>query len=174
MYNFCYINATKNRKNLPICTIRKKNNDLRQQLEKKINDVKSFNISIISFTEMNTDFKDKNHKSKKKYKKYKTLTTILKSIDTIVNIAATSSSITFVLTGIGLIVVPLSTGIAVDLRLVFKILYEIVMQNYIKYKKQYQKQQQSIQLVDKLCTKSLQDDVIDNSEYETLCTFFNF
>ena len=44
------------------------NNDLEQRLEKKINDVNSFNNHINNIKEMITYFKDKNHKSKKKYK----------------------------------------------------------------------------------------------------------
>ena len=66
--------------------------DLERRLEKKLNDVNSFNNSINSIKEMITYFEDKNNKSKKEYKKYKTLTTILKPFDTIVIIATTSTS----------------------------------------------------------------------------------
>ena len=66
---------------------------------------------------MITHFKDKNHKSKKRYKNYKTLNTILESVDTIVIIGATSASITLSVTGIGLIVLPISAGIACTLSL---------------------------------------------------------
>ena len=88
------------------------NTDLEQRLGKKINDVNSFNNHINNIKEVITYFKDENSKSKKKYKKYKTITTILKSFDTFVIIATTSSSITFSLTGIGLIVIPISTILA--------------------------------------------------------------
>ena len=64
---------------------------------------------------MITYFKDKNHKSKKKHKKFKMITPFLKSFDTFVTIATTSSSITLSLTGIGLIVIPLSTALAYGL-----------------------------------------------------------
>ena len=83
------------------------NIDLEQGLEKKLNDVDSFNNHINNIKEMITYFKDKNNKSKKKYKKYKTITAILKSFDTFVIIATTSSSITLSLTGISLIVIPI-------------------------------------------------------------------
>ena len=43
-----------------------KNIDLEQRLEKKLNDVNSFNNSINNIDEMITYFKDKKHKSKKK------------------------------------------------------------------------------------------------------------
>ena len=109
------------------------NIDLEQRLEKKLNDVNSFNNHINNIKEMITYFKNKNNKSKKKYKKYKTLTTILKSFDTIVIFATTSSSITLSLTGFGLIVIPISSSIACGLTISNKVLYEIVKQKYNKY-----------------------------------------
>ena len=98
---------------------------------------------------MITYFKDKNYKSKKKHKKYKTITTILKSFDTVVVIATTSSSITLSLTGIGLIVIPISTSISRGLAIPNKVLYEIVLRKYYKYKNQYEKDQQTIRSFDK-------------------------
>ena len=80
------------------------NIDLEKRLEKKINDVNSFNNHIINIKEMITYFKDKHNKWKKRYNNYKTLNTVLESVDSIVIIAATSTSITLSVTGIGLIV----------------------------------------------------------------------
>ena len=91
--------------------------DLEKRLEKKINAVNSFNNHISNIKEMITYFKDKNCKSKKKYKNYKTLNTILESVDRIVIIAATSTFITLSFTGIALIVLPVSAGIACSLSL---------------------------------------------------------
>ena len=98
------------------------NIDLEKRLEKKINDVNSFNNHISNIKEMITYFKDKNNKSKKRYKNYKTLNTVLESVDSIVIIAATSTSITLSLTGVGLIILPISAGIACGLSLGNKIL----------------------------------------------------
>ena len=148
------------------------NIDLEKRLEKKINDVNSFNNHINNIKELITYFKDKNNKSKKRYKNYKTLNTILESVDSIVIIAATSTSITLSITGIGLIVLPVSAGIACTLSLVNKILHKIILNKYNKYKKQYEKDQQTIKSFDKLYRKSLQDFVIDKNEYESLCNIF--
>ena len=148
------------------------NIDLEQTLEKKINDVNSFNIHINNIKEMITYFKNRNNKSKKKYKKYKTLTTILKSFDTIVIIATTSSSISLSLTGFGLIVIPISSSTACGLSITNKVLYEIVMQKYDKYKKLYEKDQQTKKSVDKLYRKSLKDKITDKNEHESLCKIF--
>ena len=148
------------------------NIDLEKRLEKKINDVNSFNNHISNIKEMIAYFKDKNNKSKKRYKNYKTLNTILESVDSIVIIAATSTSITLSVTGIGLIVLPISTGIACTLSLGNKILHKIIINKYNKYKKQYERDQQTIKSFDKLYRKSLQDNLIDKNEYESLCNIF--
>ena len=73
------------------------------------------------------------------------LTTIKKSIDIFVIIATSSSSIIISLTGISLIVIPISTRIACGLTISNKKIYGIVIQKYVKYKKQYEKDQQTIE-----------------------------
>ena len=112
------------------------NIDLEKRLEKKINDVNSFNNHINNIKEMITYFKDRNNKSKKRYKKYKTLNTILESVDSTVIIGATSTSITLSVTGVGLIILPISAGIACTLSLGNKVLHKIIINKYNKYKKQ--------------------------------------
>ena len=148
------------------------NIDLEKRLEKKINDVNSFNNHVNNIKGMITYFKDKNRKSKKRYKKYKTITTMLKSFDTFVIFATTSSSITLSLKGIGLIAIPISTASACALSISNKVIYEIIMNKYNKYKKQYEKDQLTIKYFDKFYRKSLQDNIIDKSEYENLCNIF--
>ena len=107
------------------------------------------------------NFKDKNNKSKKKYKNYKTLNTILELIDSTVIIGAASTSITLSITAIGLIILPITAGIACTLSLGNKVLHQIIINKYNKYKKQYERDQQSIKYFDKLYRKSLQDNVND-------------
>ena len=148
------------------------NIDLEKRLEKKINDVNSFKNHINNIKEMITYFKDKNHKSKKKYKNYKTLNTILESVDSIVVIATTSTSITLSVTGIGLILLPISAGIACTLSLGNKVLHKLIINKYSKYKTLYERDQKTIKSFDKLYRKSLQDNVIDKTEYERLCNIF--
>ena len=76
------------------------------------------------------------------------------------------------LTGIGLIAIPKSTATACGLSIGNKVLYEIIKNKYNKYKKQYEKDQQTIKSFDKLYRKSLQDNVNDKNEYESLCNIF--
>ena len=146
--------------------------DLEQRLEKKLYDVLSFSYHINNIKEMITYFIDKNNKSKKRYKNYKTLNTVLESVDSIVIIGATSSSISLSITGVGLIILPISAGIVFTLSLGNKVLHKLNLNKYNKYKKQNERDQQTIKSFDKLYTKSLQDNIIDKIEYESLCNIF--
>ena len=148
------------------------NVDLEKRFEKKINDVNSFNNHINNIKEMITYFRDKNDKSKKRYKNYKTLNTLLESVDSIVIIAATSTSITLSVTGVGLIIIPISASIACGLSLGNKVLHKLIINKYNKYKKLYERDQNTIKSFDKLYRKSLQNNVIDKTEYESLCNIF--
>ena len=148
------------------------NIDLKKRLEKKTNDVNSFNNHVNNIKEMITYFKDKNNKSKKKHKSYKTLNTILESVDSIVIIALTSASITLSITGTGLIILPVSAGIVCTLSLGNKVLHKIIINKYKNNKKQYERDQQTIKSFDKLYRKSMQDNVIDKTEYESQCNIF--
>ena len=121
---------------------------------------------------MNTYFTDKNHKSKKRCKNYKTLNTILESVDSIVIIATTSTSITSSITGVRLIILPISAGISCTLSLGNKVLHKLTINKNNKYKKQYERDQQNIKSFDKLYRKSLQDNIIDKTEFESLCKIF--
>ena len=105
-------------------------------------------------------------------KKYRTITALLKSFDTFVIVATTSSCITLSLSGIGLIVIPISTVTACGLSIAIKLLYEIIINKYNKHKKQYEIDEQNIKSFAKLYRKILQDNIIDKNEYENLCTIF--
>ena len=93
---------------------------------------------------MITYFKGKNHKSKKRYENYKTLNTILELIDSIVIIGATSTSITLSVTGVALIIPPISAGVACGVSLRNKILHNLIINKYSKYKKLYERDQNTI------------------------------
>ena len=121
---------------------------------------------------MITYFKDKNHNSKRKHKKIKTLTTLSKTFDASVIIAITLSSITLFLTEIGLIAMPISSSLACGVPIGNKVVYEIFINKYNKYKKRYEKDKQTFISFDKLYRKTLQNNLIDKNEYENLCNIF--
>ena len=96
----------------------------------------------------------------------------MKSFDTIVVIATTSSSIMLSLTGIGLIVIPISSATACGLAVDKKVVFEIITNKCNKNKKQYERDQQTIESCDKLYRNSSQANVFDKNEYESLCNIF--
>ena len=108
-------------------------NDLEQRLEKKINDVNSFNNHVNNIEELFTNIKDRNIKPKRRYKNYKTLNTVLESVNSIVIIGATLTSITLPITGVGSIVLPTSAGIACTLSLGNKVLQNLIINKHNKY-----------------------------------------
>ena len=71
--------------------------------------------------------------------------------------------------GIGLIAILLSSCIACGLTISYKVIHEVVLQKYNKYKKRYEKDQQTIKPFDILYRNSLQNKIIDEKEYESLC-----
>ena len=141
-------------------------------MEKRLSVVNSFNNAIINIEAMIAYLKDKNHKTKKKYKDYKTLNTVLESVDTIVIFEATSTSTKLSSTGVGLIILPTSAGTACTLSLGNKVLHNLIMSNYNKYKKHYEKYQQTIKFFDNLFKKFSQNNVIVENENESLCKIF--
>ena len=145
---------------------------LEQRLEKKIYDVNSFNNSVNNIKGKITYFKDKNLKSNKRYKKYKTLNTVLESIDSIVIIGATSTSITLSVIGFGFVILPISAGIACVPSLSNKGLQKLIRNKYNKNKNQYERDRNTIKPFDELYRNSLKDNVIHKNEDESLCNVF--
>ena len=106
--------------------------------------------------------------NQKRYKNYKILSTILKTVDSFVIIAITSSSVTLSLTGFGLLVIPISSGFACGLTFTIQVLYELIMNEHNDFDKDYERAQQTVDSCDKLYEKCLQDNVIDS-----LCIIFS-
>ena len=98
-------------------------------------------------------FKDENQNCTKKYKNYKFLNTTLESVDTIVIIGVTSTSLTVSFTGIGLIIPPITSGLACTPSMGNKVLHKIIINRHNKYEKQYGKDQQTNKSFGKLYRK---------------------
>ena len=85
----------------------------------------------------------------------------MKTVDTSVIMATTSSSVTLSLTGFGLLVIPISSGFACGLTLTIQVLYELIMNKHNDFEKYYERAQQTVDSCDKLYEKCSQDNVID-------------
>ena len=97
----------------------------------------------------------------------------MESVNIVVVFGATTKCVTFSVTGVDLIVVPISARVACALSLGKKLLHNIILNKDNKYKKQYEEDQQAIRSFDKLQRKSLQHSLIDQNEYESICNIFN-
>ena len=71
-----------------------------------------------------------------------------------------------------MIILPITTGVACTLSLGNKTLLRLIVNKYNRYKKQKEKDQHTIKSFDTLCRKSLQDNIFDKSESESLCNIF--
>ena len=106
----------------------------------------SSNISIINIKETITYFKNKTHKS---IKKYDTVKSIFESVDTVVFIVSTTTSATLSITGFGLLVVPISSGLACVSTKCSAVIQKLIVKDYNQYEKQFEKDQQTIKSFDK-------------------------
>ena len=100
------------------------------------------------------------------------ITTILKPFDTFVIFTKKHISITPSVFGSGLTVIPISTAPACGLTFGNEVRNEIVMLKSNKYRKRYEKDEHSNKSLDKLYEKSLQKDLTDEIESESLCRIF--
>ena len=66
----------------------------------------------------------------------------------------------------------ISTATAWGLSIGNKAIYEVIINKYNKYTKQYERDPQTIKSFDKLYSKSLQINVTDKNEYESVCNNF--
>ena len=121
---------------------------------------------------MITYFRGTNDNFFKKKQKYKTLTAVLESLDTVTINGATTTSVSLSVTGVGLIVLPISAGIVCAQPVGNKVLHKIILTIYDKYTKQHQKNPQTTKSLDNLFRKSLQDNLINKKEFEPL--YYNF
>ena len=96
----------------------------------------------------------------------------MKSLSIFVIIATPSSSVTLSVKRFGIIVKLIWAAVAWGLSTSKKVAHEINMPSKLGKKKQYEKDPQKIKSVDKLWRKILEDNLIDESECDSLCIIF--
>ena len=126
------MSATKLIPSAPLETI----TNVEEKFKMKMNDIQSFNNSINNTKEIITDREAKNEKNQKRI--IKILSTLIKSFNTCVILATTSTSISISFTGILSIVKPISTEVACGLTIIKKLVYEIVIQKYDEHENFHQ------------------------------------
>ena len=135
-------------------------------INKKLKEVNSFNNSINNINLISKFYEDEYKKLKKKYNKFKTLNKLLNTIDSITIISTTSTSITFSLTGFGIITIPIIAGVGCTLTIASKIISEYLKTKEKSYLEKYTLSHNTLQDFRKLHQKSLEDNIIDQNEYK--------
>ena len=123
-------------------------------INKKLKEVNSFNNSINNINLISKFYEEEYKKLKKKHNKYKNLNKILNTIDSVVIIGSTSTSITLSVTGYGLIIVPITTGCGCVMTIASKIFSEFLKKKEKSYLEKYTLSHNTLQDFRKLYQKS--------------------
>ena len=137
-------------------------------LDMRLKEINSFNNSIQNIKDIQNFYNHEAKKYKKKSKTYKILNGLIQSIDGVSVLAVSSTCVTLSVTGVGLVVVPIASGIDAGLCIISKIAGE-----YLKRKEQHNIKKNTLAgrtLNDfcKLHSKCLEVNKIDLNEYNKL------
>ena len=109
--------------------------DIEQRLEKKLNDVNSFKVSIENNKETIAYFKYQNRKTKKKDKSHETLSSLKESVNTVANFGtAAATYANLLVTSVVFVEVPVSKGLVGALFVCKKAIYKIILKKCTIYK----------------------------------------
>ena len=145
---------------------------LKKRLQSVLQKVKSFNNSkqIISLMMKYYELVEK--KYKQKYAKYKLINNLINSLDGIIVIGTTSTSVTLSITGVGIIVVPITAGVGCATGILVKICSSYLKKKEQSYKSKYAIIQRTLDDFRQLYVTSLKDNHINEKEYHRFVTQF--
>ena len=95
-----------------------------QNLDLRLKEINSFNNSIQNIKDIQSFYNHEAKKYEKKSKIYKLINYLIQSIDRVLLLGASSTAITLSVTGVGLIVIPIASGIGAGVSIISKILNE--------------------------------------------------
>ena len=111
-------------------------------------------------------------KYKQKYNKYKLINNLINSLDGIIVIGTISASISLSITGVGIIVVPITAGVGCATGVLVKICSSYLKKKKQNYKLKYAIIQKTLDDFRQLYITSLKDNHIDEKEYQRFVTQF--
>ena len=139
-----------------------------QNLDLRIKEINSFNNSIQNIKNIQNFYNHEAKKYKKKSKKFKLINGLIQSIDGVLLLGVSSTAITLSVTGVGLIVVPIASGIGAGVSIISKILNEYLKRKEQHNIKKYTLAGRTLHDFCKLHSKCLEDNKIDLNEYNKL------
>ena len=141
---------------------------LEQHLNLRLKEINSFNISIQNIKDIKNFYNHEAKKYKKKGKQYKLINCLIQSVDGVSILAVSSTCVTLSITGVGLVVVPVASGIGAGLCIISKLLGEYLKRKEQHNLKKYTLAGRTLHDFCKLHSKCLEDNKIDLNEYNKL------
>ena len=139
-----------------------------RNLDLRLKEIISFNISIQNIKDIKNFYNHEAKKYKKKSKQYKLINCLIQSIDGASVLGVSSTCVTLSITGVGLIVVPIASGIGAGLCIISKLLGEYLKRKEQHNIKKYTLAGRTINDFYRLESKCLEDNKIDLNEYNKL------
>ena len=141
---------------------------LEQHLNLRLKEINSFNNSIQNIKDIKNFYNHEAKKYKKKSKQYKLINCLIQSVDGVSILAVSSTCVTLSITGVGLVVVPVASGIGAGLCIISKLLGEYLKRKEQHNLKKYTLAARTLHDFCKLHSKCLEDNKIDLNEYNKL------
>ena len=137
-------------------------------LDLRLKERNSFNNSIAKIKDLQNFYNHETKKYKKKSKTYKIVNGLVQSIDGVLLLGVSSTAITICVTGVGLIVLRIASGIGAGVSIISKIPNEYLKRKEQHNIKKYTLAGRTLHEFCKLHSKCLQDNKIDLNEYNKL------
>ena len=137
-------------------------------LDLRLKEINSFNNSIQNIKDIQNFYNHEAKKYKNKSKIYKLINCLIQSIDGVLLLGVSSTAITLSVTGVGLIVVLIASGIGAGVSIISKILNEYLKRKEQHNIKKYTLAGRTLHDYQKLHSKCLKDNKIDLNEYNKL------
>ena len=137
-------------------------------LDLRLKEINSFKNSIQNIKDIQNFYNHEAKKYKKKSKTYKIINGLIQSIDGVLLLGVSSTAITLSVTGVGLVVVPIASGIGAGVSIISKILNEYLKRKEQHNIKKYTLAGRTLHDYQKLHSKCLEDNKIDLNEYNKL------
>ena len=139
--------------------------DVESKINRQLAKVSSFNNSIQHISLMRKYYEIEERKYKTKYTKCKLINNIINSTDGLIIIGTTSTSVTLSITGVGIVVVPITAGVGCATGILVKVCSSYLKRKEQNYKLKYAIIQKTLDDSRQLFTTSLKDNHIDEKEY---------
>ena len=137
-------------------------------LDLRLKEINSLNNSIQNIKDIQKFHNHEAKKYKKKSKTYKVINGLIQSIDGVSALAVSSTCVTLSVTGVGLVVVPIASGIGAGLCIISKIAGEYLKRKEQHNIKKYTLADRTLHDYQKLHSICLEDNKIDLNEYNKL------